>query len=74
MDSFEKYMNMSIEELETAKREIYKAFTGEMIKGLGAQTVGESNLHAQNVTNLGIELKFVTELIKEAKNIHETLG
>ena len=73
MDSFEKYMDMSLEELEAAKREIYKALTSEMMKGLGAQTVGESNLHAQNVTNLGVELKFVAELIKDVKSVRETV-
>lgn len=71
--NFERYDNMTLEELEAEKRDLMGAINNENVWGLGAHTVAEFNMASSNMIELRQELDYVNALIAERKMKNEAL-
>lgn len=64
-NNLERYDPMTIKELEEEKRNLYIEMSNENIWCIGSHTVGDFNMHAQNINGIRDEIEYVNNLIKE---------
>lgn len=71
---FERYDNMTLEELEIARDDVYNNIQNEKIWMFGSAGDAEAEcMHAENVDNLRVELRYILDLIKRKKVWYETV-